>query len=473
LSVLATAAWWNFGAFHYGGPDRQLPYVHDWDLYHYYIGAKYFDEFGYTDLYRCTAAADLASAQWRSVVGRPMRDLETNELKRTSSLDGAGCAERLGPLRWDEFQSDIDWFRNRIPTWNRVFLDWGFNATPVWIAVGRAVASTGPATAEQIRWLTLLDVPLIALGFVSVAWAFGWRLMCVLIVFWGTNLPADYSWTGGSLLRHGWFASLLIGVSMLRRGRAVAAGAMLALATLLRIFPGTAFLGLALIGLRRLLTRSSPATRGRTLRTAAGAIGAAVALVALAAPTTGGLSTWVDFARNSYVDTAPSVNNLGLKSIASYRPESRWAALRFGPRNIRRWEQARAETLAARRLGYRAAMLAGAALLAVAALRRPDDDWAAAVLGIGLVPILFDLSSYYHSSIAVLGLLAVRCPSIAVALCALAAVSQGVVLLGLEDDERYAWVAVAWVAFVVYAALGWIGAGRVDRSGAAAGAPVP
>src|SRR5450432_506316 len=42
LGACSFFAYWNFFHFHF---DR---YEHDWDSYHYYVGAKYFRELGYT-----------------------------------------------------------------------------------------------------------------------------------------------------------------------------------------------------------------------------------------------------------------------------------------------------------------------------------------------------------------------------------------------------------------------------------------
>lgn len=456
LAALSTAAWWNFGHLHYGGPDRPLPYVHDWDTYHYYAGAKYFAELGYGRLYECSAAADLESPHAKNVTHRPTRNLDTNRIERVSPLAASACKAGFSESRWEEFRADIAWFRARIPNWDDVFRDWGFNATPVWTALGSAVASTGRASNRQIGWLTLLDLPVLAIGFGSVAWAFGWRTLCILLVFWGTNLPAEYSWTGGALLRHLWFALLMGGISLLRRGHDFAAGLALSTAALLRIFPGVVFCGLALLGLLRLVQRSQRDALPRTLRAAAGALCAIAVLVPLAAPSTGGLARWAEFARNSVIDTVPSANNIGLKGLLAHRERDKWAMLKGLPGSVERWETARAEALEDRWLVRAVGISAGVLLLALAPLRRPDEDWVFATFGIAIVPIAFHLASYYHVSIAVLGLLATRQPWIGVALCALAAYSQWLGTLAIESDERYVWLTAGWLVFVVFTACAWL-----------------
>src|SRR4051812_31799087 len=49
LGVAAFLCWWNLGRFNY--PD----FIQFHEQYHYYVGAKYFPELGYTRLYQCAA----------------------------------------------------------------------------------------------------------------------------------------------------------------------------------------------------------------------------------------------------------------------------------------------------------------------------------------------------------------------------------------------------------------------------------
>ena len=79
LGVLAFVAWWNFGALHY-----RAGAIHHYEFFHYYIGAKYSPELGYTGLYDCVAAAEIESGRAPQVAIRWIRDLKTNELRRGS-----------------------------------------------------------------------------------------------------------------------------------------------------------------------------------------------------------------------------------------------------------------------------------------------------------------------------------------------------------------------------------------------------
>ena len=148
----------------------------------------------------------------------------------------------------------------------------------------------------------------------------------------------------------------------------------------------------------------------------------------------------------------PSSNNIGLTGVLAHRERDKWEMLKGLKNSVSRWEQGREEALASR-LGVRILVItAGLALLAAAAVRWRDQDWVAAVLSLGIVPLVFHLASYYHVSIAIFGLLATRRPWIGVALCLLSAFSQAVGLLSIEQDEKYVWLSVGWLAFVAVAA---------------------
>src|SRR2546423_10005051 len=155
LGMLSFACWWNLGHFHF---DR---YLHVWEQYHYYIGAKYSRELEYTRLYQCTSAAEIELGSRDEVASRRIRDLTTNEIHDNSDIlaDTTLCSRNFSPERWNQFKKDIAWFRTQFSSdfWRNSQIDHGFNATPVWTIVGGALANLAPASDAQIAILAALD----------------------------------------------------------------------------------------------------------------------------------------------------------------------------------------------------------------------------------------------------------------------------------------------------------------------------
>ena len=185
-------------------------------------------------------------------------------------------------------------------------------------------------------------------------------------------------------------------------------------------------------------------------RVAAGAALAVALLGVLPAVVSGRPGIWMEFARNSarHLDHE-SANSVGLATFLSYD-----AAMSLDMTR----DPLLVDTLAAWTAGRTAARRATAparwaavgafALLLIAASRRLPD-WAAAVLGLGLMPIAFNLSSYYYSAFLAFGLLwAVRrAPGVGLALLAVATN----LLAGFYPaaDARFAVQSLAVVSFVV------------------------
>ncbi len=450
LGVLAAACGWNLGRFHYP------MFGHPSETYHYYVGAKYFPELGYTGLYRCTALADAETGRREDVEARYARDLDTNRIVPARELlrDPALCKWRFSPERWQGFVRDVRAFREglSVARWHRTQVDHGYNATPAWGLVGGLLARTGPATGRQLLLLRLLDPLLLAAAGLAVARAFGWRTLCVALLYWGTNYPAQYGWVGGSYLRQLELAALLIGICALRRGRTATAGALLAVAALVRVFPAVAFAGVALraaweaLAARRLTV--SPAHR----RFALAALGTAAVVVPLSGVAAGGLGAWPAFAEHSRVllDT-PLRNHMGLRTLLAFDPATTARALEdrslddpYAP-----WKEARRRTFEARR-GLFYAGVAGFVVLLAAAVRRAED-WSATVLALGLVPVALELTCYYWALLAAYALLWERQPWVGAALCALSASGWWIADRWLFYDELFPWISLATLGFVAFA----------------------
>jgi hypothetical protein len=454
LGLLAAACWWNLFQFNFP------MFGHPSETYHYYVGSKYFPELGYTRLYRCTAVADAEAGRRAQVERRYVRNLETNVVESAAGLleDPEACKRHFTPERWHDFRRDVGWFRRQVPErrWHASQTDHGYNGTPAWGLFGSLLARAGPASDARILALRLLDPLLLLFTWGVVGRTFGWRALCVALLYWGTSYPSQYSWVGGSYLRQLELASVLIGVCLMRRGRMTAAGFLLTLAALVRIYPALLLAGPA-------LQVAVNAIRERRLRLAAsqrrlllGGLLAGATLLPLAALGTGGLGTWSDFAENSRVLLGtPLRNHVGLRTVLSYDHAARAQVATdsslddpYAP-----WKRARREAFAKRWPVFAVLLVGFVALLAGAVRSQPG--WVAVVLAAGLVPVAGELTCYYSAILVVYALLWERHPPVGAGLVALSALGWMLAGRFLFYDQIFTWISLAMVGFVLFATV-WV-----------------
>jgi hypothetical protein len=452
LGILGAASYFNFGQLHYPN------FIHVWDTYHYYIGAKYFPELGYDRIYICTVVADAEVAGRENVQGRLFTDLRTNtRVPAAVALDDPqACKRHFTPQRWDSFQRDLGFFRVRVslPIWERMLKDHGYNASPVWTALGHALADTGPATKVQVLKLVLLD-PLFLLAMVAmIAWAFGWRVAMVAMLFLGTAIPSRYLWTGGAFLRHDWLFWLVGSVCLLKKDKPFLAGAFIAYATLLRLFPAVAIAGPVCL-LIEIYRREKRLDR-RLLRYFAGGIAATAVLVSLSLATPGSVETWRDFARNTQKHASTAyTNHMGLPFVLGFRPATTgkymYKATSSEPWN--EWKDKRAESF--RQLKPLFVVLCGVFLVMLyfAVAGAAAEPWIAASLGMGMIAVGTDLSCYYYGFFVGVVLAMHRRMEAGIFMMLLSLGWQIVDRASKSpfDDEKY--VAMSVLALVAYAVI--------------------
>jgi hypothetical protein len=443
------------GLFLWANPVRILrgETIHIYEFYHYYVGAKYFPELGYTRLYECTTLADREDGLAERVERRTVRNLETNSIEGTEALlaDPSLCKRQFSRKRWAAFRRDIRFFRLRLPParWERMLKDHGYNGTPAWGLLGAALARTGPASVAQIGALALLDPLLLAALGATIAWAFGWRTLLVALIFFGTWFPATGSWTAGAYLRQDWLLTSIAGICLLRRGYPAAAGAALAWAGLLRLFPLLILGGVAAKALGEMLVTRRVRLSDDHRRFALSALSTALVLVGFSSMSAGGSDAWVRFAENSRLHlTTPLLNYMGLRTVIAYDPDTRAKHTldRTSADPLSTWKLARRDTFAARRPLFWATVAAFALLLVFAT--RGEPDWVAATLGIGLIPVAAELTCYYQAILVGYALLVPRLATVGVMLLGLAALSQAVPLPWDEIDEVYTALSLVMLAFV-------------------------
>jgi hypothetical protein len=412
VAVLAVAVNYNF--FVWTG-------LHRHELYHYYVGSKYFPELGYTGLYVCSvqAAVEDGFAPTRLT---DITDLASKARRPAAEVLAAAprCRDAFSDARWQAFRADVARFRTWMgdDLWIGVLRDHGYNPSPAWTLFGRTIASILPSTPTGLWLVAKLDTVLVVALFAALGATFGFEAACLVAIGWGTCGHARYQWTGDAFLRQLWLAAAFGGLAFLRRGRAAAGGALLAVATLERVFPGAFFLGFGAREVAHWIRERRPT---RELgRFAGGAIAAAVVTVGLATWVSGrGIGAWQEFGDNTrgMLSFTPR-NALGLDYALSFTtvppPEG------LGRNETERDEivqSYRRRTLAARAPWRVAGLAAFGALFAIAAWRGAGRDasgalrleaWEAASLGAAAIPFLTMPGSYYIGFVLVGGLLATR-----------------------------------------------------------------
>lgn len=214
-------------------------YLHRWDAFHTVMGAKYHDELGYFDTYKCALAIDRENNRHFRAVER-VRNLRTRKhVDVVDHLEENDCKSRFSPERLAEFERDIDVFGRSMSsnTWKRLFTDKGFNGTPFYTVVVRGLLSVSGQSIEQLTNLALLDPLLMLAAFGFVGWAFGVRRAALFALFFCSFFPNRYLHMGGSILRFDYVAATTMALCLLHKGRWATCGALLAWATMVRVFP--------------------------------------------------------------------------------------------------------------------------------------------------------------------------------------------------------------------------------------------
>ena len=459
LGILGYTGYYNWGEYHV--PKR----VHTYEFFHYYVGSKYFPELGYTGLYECANLAEAEQGFRRRVELRKIRDLRKNELvpARYVLEDSVrlkrGFTRPFTPERWEAFKHDVAYFRDRdgIEAWERMVQDNGYNPSPAWNMTGSLLANLGPASDSLIDGLAWIDPVLLLIAFGLITWAFGWRVTCVALLFFGTNAPAIYFWTGGAYLRQDWFLWAMAGICFLKRGKPVLGGASLAVSALLRVFPAgfLVAIGLRLLWVLYRERRIDPAGA----RIVAGAALAIAILIPASSMVAGGFSAWSMFLKNTVKHAGtPLTNDMGLRTVLSFRWETR-QKYSYDPRLVdpfHAYKEARREAFRGLFGMPLFLVLIGAyTLLVFRGVRREMEWWVLAAFGFGFITLCLELTCYYYSFLTAAALLGEKREGIPIGLLLLSAVTQMVVFATYFYDMRYTLESVVVIAFVLWATWRW------------------
>jgi len=462
LVLAAAAVLCYFNGFKYTYP----PYWHHSDLYHYYMGAKYFRELGYDGLYRCAAVAQdqLGTVAWKNeATGQRFRLDMSSEVrspeKRIRDLGGDNllvpvgdalehpdrCTSRFSPARWNSFKDDVAFFRIIADRgyWDGMQQDHGYNPPPAWTVLGSFFSNLRPASARYMQILAGLDMIYLAGAFAMIWWAFGWRVFAVAVIFWGCQAAAPASWTAGAFLRQDWFFYLIASACLVRKRRFRLAGASIVYAGLLRIFPILIAVGWLTVAVAYVLRR------GRVARSHRDVLAGGLLAVAVIVPLSlyaAGSGSYREFYRHTIRihDRTPLTNHMGLPALITYElggaagssrmehtvdqkladPFAVWKRMRSERYNRYKW------------LAYVIITVSGGLFVWIVHRIRPL--WIGGCLGQIFIVLGAQLTSYYYSFLVLAALLTRARRGLEIPLFAFVILSQVVFWALAWNDDRYA-----------------------------------
>lgn len=248
LTLLCVASFCNYSRYEtsYVWKER----IDAYDLVHYYLNAKYFDELGYFELYPAVLLAHIEEGLDPS---RPMpmqiQFQNADDYYFVSTQEFMGDSEEHArirglfgddPTRWMQFRHDFIYIQRDVigftrDTWVQMLNDHGFNGAPSWLLLAHPLASAVPV--EQIKLLGYIDAVWLIAAVGLVWWAFGFTgagfTFIFLLTTYSTRWPT-ITWAFG---RYDYVSALIIAVCLLKKSRHWWAGGFAAIAASLRVFP--------------------------------------------------------------------------------------------------------------------------------------------------------------------------------------------------------------------------------------------
>ncbi len=455
MTALAFLAYFDF----FNPNTRYSQYYHRHEFYHYYLGSKFNRELEYTNLYECTAIAEIELGRGAQVANRDIRDLRVNLIKPVRDTyvlsDPGQCKKRFTPARWAAFKKDVNWFYHSSAGsyWENMQKDHGYNPPPVWTMEGKLFGSFGDASDTFFKELASLDIILHVGIVLLIGWAFGWRVMAIATVFWGCNAPANFYWTGGAFLRQDWLFFLVASVCFARKGKLGLSGAALTWSSLLRVFPMILFVGpLSIIAFQLLRKRYLTREYKRFL---AGAVVAGGLLVPTSVIVCGPQS-WPDFFRHIMTHkNTPLTNQMGLETMIVHNWKGRMRFTRDDNLDdpFQKWKEGREHRIHQHRVLF-LGIVGLVFLWTLWALRRTKLIWVAMPLGLPMVASLTNLTCYYYSMFMIAAALALIRPQLGPVILAVSGASQILLIKYYWVDDKFtaqAWLFYAFGLLLLYA----------------------
>jgi hypothetical protein len=290
LVVILSGAWVGGGV-----ALGKLPLVHQWEQFHFYLGAKYQREVGWFNLYK---AAVLADQETVHVLGEmpTTRDLTNFEQVPldVALRDAAQVRARFSDEQWQAFKNDWATMARLWPmNWTSVMNDHGNSNSPGWAIIAHPITRLIPLSAKGQALLGWIDM-LLMLGLWLAVWqSFGHRAASVGLFMWAAP-PLVFDYLSGSFLRWDWLFAIGLAACFLKQKRYTWAGGFFGFALVTKLFP--LFFGVAL-GLRALFVwRETKVFKKEYLRFGVSAAAVGAVAVVLSTLMFGG-SAWKEYAQ--------------------------------------------------------------------------------------------------------------------------------------------------------------------------------
>jgi len=252
LLLLTIASTINYTAY---GSNLSVRRYDSYDLLHYYLAPKYFDELGYFRLLPALIIADdeagrTCTQRTRTYLFQDKDDYRFKSVEHALARNKE-IKSHFNPERWTQFVHDVTFIQRKSGNlgcrlWRMMLRDHGFNGTPAWVFMARPIVEHVPV--EYMKVATSLDMLLIIAMLAVISWAFGSETALLAWLF--ITLSYSFRWPiiGWSLLRYDWLAAMVVGLCMIKKEKHMAAGAFFGYATAMRYFPAIWMFGIVAKG---------------------------------------------------------------------------------------------------------------------------------------------------------------------------------------------------------------------------------
>ena len=417
-AIIVSAILFSSAVFHNLGTLRGGTFVHYGEMFHYYLGSKYFNEVGYYELYNAVVAAD--TEQDNALADIPFfSDLRTyqNIQRETVLTDIDRIRNLFSQERWDAFKEDVSFFKTatgmpQAPGLRFLVMDHGYNASPTSTFVLGILTNAIPVT--QLWLLAVLDVLLVAAMIGLVFRTFGFEVAALFSIYFYVNALNDYDYIAGSLLRYDWLFCIVAAVCLLKKGRYASSSFFLTVSAMMRVFPALLFCGIALSCYQKMKATRTLDKKLKRFVLAAGVTG--LLLFLLPAVSMGSLRPWNDFfAKTELHDSGVYVNHLGLRGVVLFEP-SHLSLERFVEAYksaytddiVRHWQDVKEKELGQKRLVIALSSVIVLMLLAAIIWKRQEGESKNVLWPLLLIYTLSFLSHYYYAFLCLFILLFFR-----------------------------------------------------------------